>query len=131
MNARGHNAVAPVYDVLIIGGGMVGSTLACALGDGPLSVALVERGTLDGCRPEAEPDLRVSAITPASRNVFAAVGAWDAMTAWRVGPYTDMHVWDAAGGASDPSPLHGSGRTRTGLDRRESDRPARAAGPRR
>ena len=100
MNARGHDAGAPVYDLLIIGGGMVGSVLACALGDGPLSVAVVERGTLDGCRPGPEPDPRVSAITPASRNVFAAVGAWEAMTGWRVGPYTDMHVWDAAGGAS-------------------------------
>ncbi len=100
MNTPRPDAAAALYDVLIIGGGVVGSTLACALGDGPLSVALVERGTLDGCRPGPEHDLRVSAITPASRNVFAAVGAWDAMTGWRVGPYTDMHVWDGAGGAS-------------------------------
>ena len=100
MNVRRHRGAGSAYDVLIIGGGMVGSALACALGDGPLSVALVERGTLEGCRPGPEPDMRVSAITPASRNVLAAVGAWDTMIDTRVSPYTDMHVWDAAGGAS-------------------------------
>jgi 2-octaprenylphenol hydroxylase len=88
------------YDVVIVGGGMVGAALACALGDGPLSVAVIERGTLAGCRPGDEPDLRVSAITPASRNLFDAVGAWRAMTGWRVGPYTDMHVWDSVGGGA-------------------------------
>jgi 2-octaprenylphenol hydroxylase len=39
----------------------------------------------------------VSAISRASQRLFAAVGAWDGMTAWRVSPFRDMRVWDATG----------------------------------
>jgi 2-octaprenylphenol hydroxylase len=85
------------YDVVIAGGGMVGAALACALGDSPLQVALVEGTPLDQVRPTAAMDVRVSAISRASQRLFAAVGAWEAMTAWRVSPFREMRVWDAAG----------------------------------
>jgi 2-octaprenylphenol hydroxylase len=85
------------YDLIIAGGGMVGSALACALGETDLRIALLEGAPLDRIRPEEEPDLRVSAISRASQRIFAAVGAWDGMTAWRVSPFRDMQVWDATG----------------------------------
>ncbi|MCP5125622.1 MAG: UbiH/UbiF/VisC/COQ6 family ubiquinone biosynthesis hydroxylase [Gammaproteobacteria bacterium] len=85
------------YDLIIAGGGMVGSALACALGETDLRIALLEGAPLDCIRPEPEPDLRVSAISRASQRIFAAVGAWDDMTAWRVSPFRDMRVWDATG----------------------------------
>ena len=85
------------YDLLIVGGGMVGSTLACALGVADLKIALLEGMPLDRIRPGVNLDSRVSAISHASRRIFAAVGAWDGITAWRVSPFRDMRVWDAAG----------------------------------
>jgi 2-octaprenylphenol hydroxylase len=85
------------YDLIIAGGGMVGSALACALGDADLKIALLEGAPLERIRPGEDPDMRVSAINRASQRIFAAVGAWDGMTAWRVSPFRDMRVWDATG----------------------------------
>ena len=85
------------YDLIIAGGGMVGSTLACALRDADLKIALLESAPLERIRPGEETDLRVSAVNRASQRIFAAVGAWSGMTAWRVSPFRDMRVWDAGG----------------------------------
>ncbi|PKM46600.1 MAG: hypothetical protein CVV05_02680 [Gammaproteobacteria bacterium HGW-Gammaproteobacteria-1] len=88
------------YDVAIIGGGMVGATLACALGGSKLRVAVVEPVAAPRHFPAGDFDIRVSAITRATQNVFAAVGAWDGMLERRVQPYQAMHVWDALGSGS-------------------------------
>ena len=85
------------YDLVIAGGGMVGAALAGALGEADLRIALLEGAPLDRIRPSDESDIRVSAIHRASQRIFAAIGAWDGMTAWRVSPFRDMRVWDAAG----------------------------------
>ncbi|MGM0594416.1 MAG: UbiH/UbiF/VisC/COQ6 family ubiquinone biosynthesis hydroxylase [Pseudomonadota bacterium] len=85
------------FDILIVGGGMVGATLACALGDTPLRVAVVEAYEAQTEWPEEEFDIRVSAITRATQRVFEAVGAWEGMARRRVCPYQHMHVWDATG----------------------------------
>jgi len=87
------------YDVLIIGGGMVGSALACALGDTALKVAVLDRA------PAATPagdgyDQRVSAMTLASQALFENVGAWEGMTRRRVSPVREMRIWDAGGSGS-------------------------------
>ncbi len=89
--------MADQYDVVIVGGGMVGLTAACALGDSTLRVAVLEAGEIDTQWPEGDIGLRVSAITLASRNIFDAVGAWQGMVDRRVTSYSDMHVWDANG----------------------------------
>lgn len=85
------------YDIAIIGGGMVGATLACALGGSRLRVAVVEPVAAPRQFPAGDFDIRVSAITRATQNVFAAIGAWDGMAARCVQPYEAMHVWDACG----------------------------------
>lgn len=85
------------YDVVIAGGSIVGATLACALGDSELRVALLERIPKERIRPGADIDLRVSAITRASQRIFAAVGAWEEISTWRISPFRDMRVWDATG----------------------------------
>jgi 2-polyprenylphenol 6-hydroxylase len=83
------------YDVLIVGGGMVGAALACALGNSSLKVAVLDRA------PPAEPDTgydqRVSAITLASQSLFENVGAWVGMTRQRVSPVREMQVWSEGG----------------------------------
>lgn len=79
---------------------MVGATLACALGASRLDVALVEGWLPADFDPHGDYDLRVSAITLASRAVFENVGAWPAMVARRVSPMREMQVWDADGDGS-------------------------------
>ncbi len=89
--------MADHYDVVIVGGGMVGLTAACALGNSDLRVAVLEAAEIETHWPESDIGLRVSAITHASRNIFDAVGAWQSMVERRLTAYSDMHVWDANG----------------------------------
>ncbi len=84
------------YDVIIVGGGMVGNTLACALGNFPLRVALIESQSAPTEELD-DYDVRVSAITLASRALFENIAAWDAMRMRRISPLREMHVWDAQG----------------------------------
>lgn len=85
------------YDVMIIGGGMVGLTLACALGQQEFSVAVVEAYEPSDIRLEDEFELRVSAISKSSQQVFQNINAWQGMLKRRASPYQHMHVWDATG----------------------------------
>lgn len=84
------------FDVVIIGGGIVGTTLACALRHTSLRIALIEPGSTDGYTVEHLFDLRVSAITRASQRIFETLGVWAAMQQQRVSPFREMHVWDKA-----------------------------------
>ena len=88
------------FDVVIVGGGAVGATLACALKDSDLSIALLDTQAPAAFDAKAEVDLRVFALSMASRRILQAVGAWDAVTAGRISPYRDMRVWDAGGEGS-------------------------------
>jgi 2-octaprenylphenol hydroxylase len=81
------------YDVLIAGGGMVGGTLACALGGSGLKVGVIEPQAVSAA--ESGYGLRVSAITLASQTVFENVGAWAGMCAQCVAPVEAMRIWEA------------------------------------
>lgn len=88
------------FDILIVGGGMVGATLACALGNTALRIGVIESTQAPMNWPEDEFDIRVSAITRATEKVFAGIGAWEGMVRRRVEGYGHMHVWDATGSGS-------------------------------
>jgi len=90
------------FDVVIVGAAMAGATLACALADSGLRIALLDRAMPaeevtvgPGC---FEP--RVSALTPASVALFERLGVWRDMCRQRVSPWSRMHVWEADGTAS-------------------------------
>ena len=85
------------YDMVIVGGGMVGATLACALGNSPLRIAVLEPQAAPLEWNEEEYDIRVSAITRATQRAFEGVGAWPGMQSRRICVYQRMHVWDATG----------------------------------
>jgi 2-octaprenylphenol hydroxylase len=87
------------YDIVIVGGGMVGSALACALGDSRLKVAVLDHAPAVA-PPQTGWDLRVSAITLASRALFENIGAWEGMTRRRVAPVAEMQIWDSNGSGS-------------------------------
>ena len=85
------------YDVIIVGGGMVGAAVACALGGSDLKVALIEQTMPEAFSSEQAHDLRVSALSIASQQILQTVGAWDAVLAMRVCPFKRMRVWETAG----------------------------------
>ena len=91
-------------DVCIVGGGIVGTALACSIRANPLTahltVSLADRAPppasawLDDPPPTPEP--RVSALTPASVALLRDVGAWDRVEASRRAcAFRAMQVWDA------------------------------------
>ena len=73
-------------DVVVVGGGMVGGLLAAALA--PLTVAVIDSAEPKPFEPGSSPsyDLRVSALSIASRRMLEAVGAWQGIEARRLCP---------------------------------------------
>jgi 2-octaprenyl-6-methoxyphenol hydroxylase len=80
-------------DVAIIGGGMVGASLAVALAGTGVSTLLVE-GTPPGSRTQPSFDDRTTAIGNASRRIFQGLDVWDALAAEAAAIRT-IHVSDA------------------------------------
>lgn len=105
-SARRLNGQVSCHDVVVIGGGPAGLTLASALKNssvmGDMKVALVEGGSLSKIRewelPEDRFENRVSSITPKSKKFLSNIGAWDHISVERVKDYDEMVVWD---GCSD------------------------------
>ncbi|WP_440215889.1 FAD-dependent monooxygenase [Chromobacterium piscinae] len=81
-------------DIVIVGGGMVGSALGAALSGQGLSVCVLEREPPAPFAPEQPHDLRVSAISPASAAFLQSIGAWEPAQAMRAAPYRRMRVWE-------------------------------------
>ncbi len=79
-------------DVIVVGGGMVGMSLAIALARAGVKVAVVER---DRASSQLEPafDGRVSAIAFGSKALLEGIGAWQAM-APHAQPIHDIRVSD-------------------------------------
>jgi len=82
------------YDVVIIGAGMVGATLASLLSRAGFSVALVEAVAPAAFDAGADVGLRVSAISPGSAAILGQAGAWKNIAAQRARPYRRMQVED-------------------------------------
>jgi len=88
------NDAGPAYDLAIVGGGLVGASLAAALRHTSLRIALIEPHAPDSA---AQPsfDERTTALGNASRRIFEGLGIWEALAA-DAAPITDIHVSDAA-----------------------------------
>lgn len=90
----------PSYDLLVVGGGMVGAALARACSGKGLRIAVIETRAPQRDWPASEIDLRVSALSRASQRILARLGAWERIVALGANPYRKMCVWDALGGGS-------------------------------
>ena len=86
------------YQVVVVGGGIVGATTACGLARQGLSVALLDGQSPVRLWPDDSSDLRVSAMTQASVNIFKALNVWPIIAKKAICPYRDMRVWDASAG---------------------------------
>lgn len=92
------------YDVVIVGGGLVGASLAAALRHSDLQLALIEAGPEPVCHaalPAGEQpenwDSRVYAISPGSREFLAQSGAWNRLAAGRIAAVSEMRVFGDTG----------------------------------
>jgi len=79
-------------DVLIVGGGMVGLGLACALKDTGMKVTLIERGEAP-VRKSLGRDCRVSAIVRGNVEILKGLGVWTHLQA-HASPMRAMRIWD-------------------------------------
>ncbi|GAM28566.1 hypothetical protein SAMD00019534_117420 [Acytostelium subglobosum LB1] len=92
------------YDVVIVGGGLVGTTMACSLGATPttqhLKVCLIESQAVKPLHPlQSTPDLRTLSFNNTSVALFDAVGAWSLIKdTKRTAAFDQVRVWDASGG---------------------------------
>lgn len=96
------------YDILIVGGGLVGVVLAAAIVNNPanksVSIALIEKsnapqrtqsiGTIEDF------DSRVVALSHTSIELLKELNVWNEIEKQRVCPYLSMQVWDDEGTGS-------------------------------
>jgi len=94
------------FDIVIVGGGLVGASMAAALKHSGLSLALVEsqsslmRETAPANKGSAraeEWDSRIYAISPGSRSFLEQSGAWALLDAERIAPVEAMCVFGDTG----------------------------------
>lgn len=89
------------YDVVIVGGGMVGASLAVCLREcikaAPLNVLVIESFALNDRAPDSnyQPsfDARATALSYGSQQIYAAMGLWSRI-AEHVTPIKTIHVSD-------------------------------------
>ena len=86
------------FDLVIVGGGLAGLSLACALRDARLKIALVEN---HAPKPATGWDARVYAISPANADFLREIGAWKHLDATRIAPIHAMKVMGDAGARLD------------------------------
>lgn len=84
-------------DVIIIGGGAVGLTLAARLVPTGLRIALVDAQPKPTVNPLATPDARVVALNLASKDILMSAHAWNHIDVDAAAAFVAMQVWDAHG----------------------------------
>ena len=83
----------PDYDIVIVGGGMVGASLACALGNSGLRIAVIEAVAL-GDPGQPSYDDRTIALAYSSRRIFEGIGVWESIAQRSANPIEHIHISD-------------------------------------
>lgn len=101
--------VTEIADIVIIGGGPAGLSLASAIKTSPvlkdLKCTLVEGGKLVDSlenyynNPPEFIDKRVVSITPTSQAFLQKIGGWNYVKSDRIEPYDNIHTYDGVSGA--------------------------------
>ena len=94
------------FDIVIVGGGLIGASLALAMADLPFSIALIDAqseaqlaGYASKSSSVSDFAARVSALTPGSVEFLKEIGAWEFVLSESCSAYQRMSVWDALGTA--------------------------------
>lgn len=80
------------FDIVVIGGGLVGASLLAALKDSGLRLALIETRSPVPLPVDDSWDSRVYAISPGSIAFLQSCGVWQRMDTMRVTPVYEMQV---------------------------------------
>ncbi len=86
------------YDVIIVGGGLVGLVLAHALAQATMTVAVIESKQPPLDWSASQLDARVSAVNLASTRILQNLNVWQALRSQAISPLRKMIVWDSRGG---------------------------------
>lgn len=86
-------------DIAIVGGGLVGGSLACALARSGLRIAVIDPRAAKAL-PPAGFDERIYALNPRSRKFLEDHGIWQRLIADRVTPVHEMLVFGDDGASS-------------------------------
>ena len=87
------------FDVIIVGAGLVGASLAAALKDSGLRLALVENAAPPALPRDDSWDSRIYAITPANAAFLDRLGVWSQLDPSRITPVSEMHIFGDDGRA--------------------------------
>jgi 2-octaprenyl-6-methoxyphenol hydroxylase len=80
------------YDLIIVGGGMVGASLACALKNSPLKIAIIEAVPYTADKQPSYDD-RAIAISYGSQRIFESIGIWSKLVQYST-PILAIHISD-------------------------------------
>lgn len=92
------------FDIVIIGGGLVGASVAAALKSSGLKLALVEGQSLPTLSEAINPDVwdsRIYAVTPGNAEFLQQCGAWQKLDMSRVQQVEEMRVFGDTGAELD------------------------------
>ncbi|KAN0029441.1 hypothetical protein ACTA71_007568 [Dictyostelium dimigraforme] len=94
-----------VYDIIIIGGGLVGSSMACSIGSNNstkhLKVALIESSKIQSVEQSISnpiPEIRTISFNNQTIELFKSINVWDTIKSTkRINPFNQVRVWDTSG----------------------------------
>lgn len=93
--------IPETVDLAIVGGGLAGLSLACALRDSGLRMALVESRAPQSAARSQNWDARVYAVSPANAGFLRKIGAWKHLDAGRIARIDAMKIVGDAGARLD------------------------------
>jgi 2-octaprenyl-6-methoxyphenol hydroxylase len=81
------------YDLVIVGGGMAGASLACALVDTGLNIAIIEAVPWQSDQQPSY-DVRTISLSHGSRLIYETMGIWQQIDPQAVCPIYSIHISD-------------------------------------
>ena len=82
-----------MFDIAIIGGGLVGASLACALGPTNMRIALIEAVPFKSQQQPSYDD-RILAIAQGSKRILDSINVWSEVDRMDITPIKTIHISD-------------------------------------